>query len=59
MIGIIFNPASNSGNSAERMKALLGLLDAKGAEYVYRETRSRRKQEGTFSFRMRRSVSIH
>ena len=38
MIGIIFNPASNSGNSQERMKTLLALLDEKGAEYVYRET---------------------
>ncbi|MBR5999491.1 MAG: acylglycerol kinase family protein, partial [Candidatus Methanomethylophilaceae archaeon] len=38
MIGIIFNPASNSGNSQERMKTLLALLDEKGSEYVYRET---------------------
>ncbi len=38
MIGIIYNPVTNSGNSNDRMKAILSLLDSKGAEYEYRET---------------------
>ncbi len=38
MIGIIYNPVTNSGKSADRMKNILSLLDAKGAEYRYVET---------------------
>lgn len=38
MIGIIYNPMTNGGKSADRMKNILGLLDAKGVEYTYRET---------------------
>ena len=38
MIGIIYNPVTNGGKSADRMKNILGLLDTKGVEYVYKET---------------------
>lgn len=38
MIGIIYNPVTNGGKSADRMKSILAVLDAKGAEYDYRET---------------------
>lgn len=38
MIGIIYNPVTNGGKSADRMKAILTIMDAKGAEYVYKET---------------------
>lgn len=38
MIGIVFNPVTFGGRSVGRMRHALELLDAKGVEYVYRET---------------------
>lgn len=38
IIGIVFNPVTNSGRSIDRMRHVLQLLDSKGVEYVYRET---------------------
>ena len=38
MIGIIYNPVTNSGKSADRMKSILGIMDSKGIEYTYKET---------------------
>ena len=38
MLGIVFNPVSYSGRSTARMKHVRDLLDARGIEYIYRET---------------------
>ena len=38
VIGIVFNPVTFGGRSVGRMRHALELLDAKGVEYVYRET---------------------
>ena len=40
IIGIIFNPVTYRGRSVERMKHVLELLDSKGVEYQYKETKS-------------------
>ena len=38
MIGIIYNPVTNSGNSADRMRQIRELMDSKGIQYEYMET---------------------
>ncbi len=38
MLGIIYNPVTNGGKSADRMRQIRELMDSKGIEYDYRET---------------------